>query len=73
MSTVEVCIHNRDQVKFLEWVTIPEFGLELLLERVMGLKEEQREKFIKHLKSMTVMSCISEDGEYTLVATNFRQ
>ncbi|UVK59365.1 hypothetical protein SEA_PHEROBRINE_82 [Gordonia phage Pherobrine] len=73
MRTVEVCIHNRDLVKFLDWVVVPELGLELLLERVMGLKEDEREKFVKHLKSMTVMSCISEDSEYTLVATIFRE
>lgn len=72
MSMVEVCIHNKDQVKFLDWVVMPEHGLELLLERVMGLNEEQREKFIKHAKSIKVFSCISKDSEYTLIATNFR-
>ncbi|QEQ94388.1 hypothetical protein HWC66_gp85 [Gordonia phage Chikenjars] len=71
MSTIEVCIHNRDHVKFLDWAVVPEHGLELLLQKVMGASKEQREHFVKRLNESQVYTFISEDGEYTLVADLF--
>ncbi|QDH85315.1 hypothetical protein HWC49_gp84 [Gordonia phage Kenosha] len=70
MGTVEVCIHNKDQVKFLDWTVVPEHGLELLLQKVMDADKEQREHFLKKLEECKVYTFISADGEYTLVATS---
>lgn len=72
-STIEVCIHNREHVKFLDWSVVPEHGLELLLQKVMGASKEQREYFVKRLNESKVYTFISEDSEYTLVATLFEE
>ncbi|WNT45161.1 hypothetical protein SEA_OLGASCLOVER_87 [Gordonia phage OlgasClover] len=73
MGEIEVCIHNRDHVKFLDWVVVPDHGLELLLERVMGADKEQREYFMKRLDQSRVYTFISADSEYTLVATLYKE
>ncbi|QAU06790.1 hypothetical protein HWC06_gp85 [Gordonia phage Duffington] len=71
-DTIEVHIRNKDHVKFLDWVVIPELGLELLLQKVMGATKEQREEFMKRLDTSGVSMCISEDSEYTLIATMYK-
>lgn len=61
------------RITLIDWVTIGEEGLRMLLRRVCGATEEQCEIFINDFDKVSVNSFTSQDEDgYVLIAINER-